>query len=104
MFTGSYKRTLNIPHYSFLIFSTFVCSLHFLCTQLQECVGAAVIAVGPEKVLSLVPISLNAETCSNAWLIPILKKYVVGASLQYFMDHIVPLAKSIQDVSDKGAT
>ncbi|XP_077241688.1 ARM repeat superfamily protein [Tasmannia lanceolata] len=68
--------------------------------HLQECIGSAVIAMGPEKLLSLIPISLNAEklTCSNIWLIPILKKYVVGASLEYFMECIVPLAESIQRV------
>ncbi|RRT36704.1 hypothetical protein BHE74_00057084 [Ensete ventricosum] len=53
--------------------------------------------MGLENVLSLVPVSFNGEkkTCSNAWLIPILKRYASGASLCYFMDHIVPLAKSI---------
>ncbi|XP_068658433.1 uncharacterized protein [Aristolochia californica] len=65
--------------------------------HLQDCIGSAVIAMGPDKILTLIPVSLHAEklSCSNFWLIPILKKFVVGASLKYFIDHIVPLAKSI---------
>lgn len=75
-----------------------------LLTQLEACIGAAVIAMGPEKVLSLIPMSLDTEkaTCSNMWMLPILKKYVTGASLQYFMEHIVPLAESVQTASMKG--
>ncbi|XP_008809560.2 RRP12-like protein isoform X1 [Phoenix dactylifera] len=71
--------------------------------HLQECIGAAIIAMGPEKVLSLIPITFDKEklTCSNTWLIPILKKYVVGSSLQFFMEHIVPLAESLQNACDK---
>lgn len=72
--------------------------------QLQECFGSAVIAVGPEKILALVPIKPSAEdlTCSNVWLIPILRDYVVGSSLRFFMEHIAPLAESFQRISAKG--
>ncbi|PKU65028.1 hypothetical protein MA16_Dca004643 [Dendrobium catenatum] len=71
--------------------------------HLEQCLGAAVIAVGPEKLLSLVPIAIDMDksTFSNSWIIPILKKYVVGASLQYFMDSIAPLAKYIQESCKK---
>ncbi|KAJ0239610.1 ARM repeat superfamily protein [Hirschfeldia incana] len=67
----------------------------------QQCIGAAVVAMGPAKLLTLLPITLNAEShsCTNAWLIPILKKHIVGASLEYYVDHIVPLAKSLMLVS-----
>ncbi|WOK99110.1 RRP12-like protein [Canna indica] len=71
--------------------------------HLQECIGSAVIAMGPENLLSLIPISFNGRklTCSNIWLISILKKYVSGASLHFFMEHIVPLAKSVQQAWEK---
>ncbi|XXG85440.1 hypothetical protein AAC387_Pa11g0516 [Persea americana] len=71
--------------------------------HLQQCIGSAVVAMGPENILSMIPISLHSEkrTCSNTWLIPILKKYVVGSSLEYFMEHIAPLAKSIQSASHR---
>ncbi|XP_020591663.1 ribosomal RNA-processing protein 12-like isoform X1 [Phalaenopsis equestris] len=66
---------------------------------LEQCIGAAVIAMGPEKLLSLVPLTFDMEksSCSNSWIIPILKKYVIGASLQYFLDNIAPLAEDIQE-------
>nr|QEY02176.1 RRP12-like protein [Oliveria decumbens] len=69
--------------------------------KLQECIGAAVVAMGPEKLLDLLPISLTAEdlTCSNIWIIPILKKYISGASLGFFMEHVVPLAESFARAS-----
>lgn len=76
----------------------------FLLLQLQHCIGSAVIAMGPERILTLLPISLNADdfTCSNVWLVPILKNHVIGASLGYYMEHIVPLAKTFQRASRKG--
>ncbi|XP_042481656.1 RRP12-like protein isoform X2 [Macadamia integrifolia] len=72
-------------------------------THFEEGIGSAVLAMGPEKILSLIPISFNAEKliCSNIWLVPILKKYTVGASLEYLMEHIVPLAESLQRASCK---
>lgn len=72
--------------------------------QLQKCIGSAVFAMGPERFLTLVPISLDEHnlTYSNIWLVPILKRYVTGASLAYYMEHIVPLAKSFKQASRKG--
>ncbi|KAJ3688013.1 hypothetical protein LUZ61_017177 [Rhynchospora tenuis] len=72
--------------------------------NIQECIGCAVIAMGPEKIISLIPINLDEEksTCSNTWLIPILNKYTLGASLQFFMDNIVPLADSVKNICRKG--
>jgi len=72
--------------------------------QLQKCIGSAVYAMGIERFLSLVPISLDEHsyTYSNIWLVPILKRYVNGASLAYYMEHIMPLAKSFKKASRKG--
>lgn len=71
--------------------------------HLEACIGSAVIAMGPQKVLSVIPISLLSDklTCSNIWMIPILKKYLIGASLQYFMEHIIPLTESVKNASKK---
>ncbi|KAL5981810.1 hypothetical protein ACLOJK_015875 [Asimina triloba] len=67
--------------------------------HIQDCIGSAVISMGPDKILSLLPITFNAKklSCSNVWLIPIFKKYIVGASLYFFLEHIMPLATSIQE-------
>ncbi|KAK6149141.1 hypothetical protein DH2020_016666 [Rehmannia glutinosa] len=71
--------------------------------HLQDCIGSAVAAMGPEKLLALLPISISAKefSCSNIWLIPILKKNIVGSSLRFFMEHIVPLAESFEKGSHK---
>ncbi|XP_022766661.1 RRP12-like protein [Durio zibethinus] len=71
--------------------------------HLRNCIGSAVTVIGPERILTLLPISLHADDLiySNIWLVPILKDYVVGASLRYYMEHIVPLAKSFQQASSK---
>lgn len=71
--------------------------------HLQTCFGCAVVAMGAENILSLVPISFNVEnsTYANMWMLPILKKYTCGASLGYFMEHIVPIAQSLQKASRK---
>lgn len=80
--------------------------ISFFCynLQLQNCVGSAVAVIGPERILTLLPITLAVDNLiySNMWLVPILKDYVVGASLSYYMEHIVPLAKSFQQASCKG--
>ncbi|KAL2327043.1 hypothetical protein Fmac_020470 [Flemingia macrophylla] len=71
--------------------------------HLQKCIGSAVYAMGIERFLTVVPISLNENsyTSSNIWLTPILKRYVTGASLAYYMEHIMPLAKSFKKASKK---
>ncbi|XP_004237106.1 uncharacterized protein [Solanum lycopersicum] len=71
--------------------------------NLQECIGSAVIAMGPEKLLALLPISLNTNDYSftNSWLVPVLNKYICGSSLEFFMEHVVPLAVSFEQASCK---
>ncbi|KAG8053898.1 hypothetical protein GUJ93_ZPchr0001g33139 [Zizania palustris] len=71
--------------------------------NVEECIGAAVISVGPDKILSLIPIAFDVDrlTCSNTWLLPILDKYIYGASLQQFLECIVPLAESVQKASSR---
>lgn len=71
--------------------------------HVEECIGYAVTALGPEKILELLPISLNADdlTCSNIWLINVLKKYIIGSSLGFYIENIVPLSKSLKRASRK---
>lgn len=94
---NSYFSSLGLSvSVKLFIFSLFV--------QLEDCIGSAVDAMGPEILLSLIPISINKKdfSCSNIWLIPILKKNIVGSSLQFFIEHIIPLAKSFEKGSHKG--
>lgn len=83
-------------------FETRTSNVFFFSLQLQKCVGSAIVAMGPEKILALLPLSLNTKdlSFSNAWLIPILKEYVIGSSLGFFMEHIVPLAQSLRKLHE----
>ncbi|KAK7392906.1 hypothetical protein VNO78_21356 [Psophocarpus tetragonolobus] len=104
---------LEIGEFSFGLMRNIVLKLADLMTQisggkvpnehLQKCIGSAVYAMGIERFLTLVPISLdgNSYTYSNIWLVPILKRYVTGASLAYYMEHIMPLAKSFKKAGRK---
>lgn len=61
--------------------------------QLNECVGAALGAMGPETFLNILPLKLDAQDLSeaNLWLFPILKQYIVGANISFFTKSILPM-------------
>ncbi|MED6200947.1 hypothetical protein PIB30_090241 [Stylosanthes scabra] len=67
--------------------------------QLHECFGSALVAMGPELLLSLIPLNLEVEDLSkaNIWLFPILKQYIMGARLNYFKDEILPMIERIRE-------
>ncbi|XP_026405282.1 RRP12-like protein isoform X1 [Papaver somniferum] len=76
------------------------------CVYLEECFGSAVIAMGAEKILTLLPVvSFEKEelTSLNIWILPILRKYVVGSSLGYYMEHIIPLLQPLQQACKTAA-
>ncbi|KAG0499668.1 hypothetical protein HPP92_004359 [Vanilla planifolia] len=66
--------------------------------QLYECLGSALGAMGAEKFLTVLPLNLEPDdgSNSNAWLLPILKQYTVGAELQFFSQHILKIVKHIK--------
>lgn len=61
--------------------------------QLHAAIGAAVEAMGPEQLLSILPLNLDGPDLSkaNLWLLPILQKHMVGAHLRWFGEQILPL-------------
>ncbi|RZB71976.1 RRP12-like protein isoform B [Glycine soja] len=71
--------------------------------QLHECFGSALVAMGPETLLSLIPLNLEAEDSSdaNVWLFPILKHYIVGAPLNYFTEEILTMIKHAKEKAQK---
>ncbi|KAG9134898.1 hypothetical protein Leryth_001137 [Lithospermum erythrorhizon] len=70
--------------------------------HVEDCIGSAIVAMGPEKLLSILPISLTEDlSCSNAWLIPLLRTSIVGSSLRFYVNNVFPLAKSLQQASRK---
>ncbi|XP_027329216.1 RRP12-like protein isoform X2 [Abrus precatorius] len=71
--------------------------------QLHECFGSALVAMGPETLLSLIPLNLEAEDLADAniWLFPILKHYIVGAPLNYFTEVILGMIKCVREKAQK---
>ncbi|KAK2985261.1 hypothetical protein RJ640_009169, partial [Escallonia rubra] len=69
--------------------------------QLHECLGAALVAMGPETLLSLLPLKLEAHDLSeaNVWLFPILKQYTIGARLKFFTDSILAMVRLVKQKS-----
>ncbi|XP_054821263.1 uncharacterized protein LOC129320102 isoform X2 [Prosopis cineraria] len=71
--------------------------------QLHECLGSALVAMGPETFLSLLPLNLEADDLSNAniWLFPILKHYTVGARLSFFTKEILSVIGHLRQRSQQ---
>ncbi|KAL6220549.1 hypothetical protein ACLB2K_008305 [Fragaria x ananassa] len=71
--------------------------------QMHECLGSALVAMGPEKFLGLLPLNLEAEDPSevNDWLFPILTKYTVGARLSFFTNSILVMVGIMREKSQK---
>ncbi|VVA40350.1 PREDICTED: RRP12 [Prunus dulcis] len=69
--------------------------------QLHECLGSALVAMGPETFLGLLPLNLEAEDPSqvNVWLFPILKQYTIGARLSFFTESILGMVQTMKDKS-----
>jgi ribosomal RNA-processing protein 12 len=75
----------------------------FYILQLHACLGSALVAMGPETLLSLIPLNLEAEdlSVSNIWLFPILKQYIIGAPLKYFTEEILPMIERVREKAQK---
>ncbi|XP_021804868.1 RRP12-like protein [Prunus avium] len=71
--------------------------------QLHECLGSALVAMGPETFLGLLPLNLEAEdsTQVNVWLFPILKQHTIGARLSFFRESILGMVRTIKEKSRK---
>lgn len=83
--------------------STLLLTIAFSMTQLHECLGSALGAMGPQSFLDLIPFNLDTEKLSeiNIWLFPILKQYTVGAHLSYFTKKILGMIGEIKRKSQK---
>jgi len=72
--------------------------------ELEAALGAAIVKMGPARVLELAPLLGDdaaedlqiAHPSNKLWLLPFLKKFVRGAPLAYFVRSIMPLADRIQ--------
>ncbi|KAM6090723.1 LOW QUALITY PROTEIN: RRP12-like protein [Theristicus caerulescens] len=76
-------------------------SPHFPYTaEVDQAVGAAVGAMGPEVLLEAVPLEIDGkeETLDfpRSWLLPVLRDYVQGARLGFFTSYFLPLAAALK--------
>ncbi|KAF5793009.1 putative armadillo-like helical protein [Helianthus annuus] len=71
--------------------------------QLHDCVGVAVVALGPETFLKFLPLNVEAQDLSdvNVWLFPILKQNIVGARLSFFNESLLDNIKVLKLKSAK---
>jgi ribosomal RNA-processing protein 12 len=74
--------------------------------EADEVIGKAIRAMGPERVLEILPLNLarpKAGQPGRAWLLPILRDYISNSNLQHFKTEFVPLSELMfQRVIDHG--
>ncbi|ATY62430.1 ribosomal RNA-processing 12 [Cordyceps militaris] len=64
--------------------------------EADEVIGQAVRAMGPEAVLSVLPLNLVKPVkgqAGRAWLLPILRDYTSNTNLAHFKSELVPLSE-----------
>ncbi|XP_060661912.1 RRP12-like protein [Drosophila nasuta] len=122
---GSLHKMLNAPFgeiskYVILIFGIVfeTCGKHFgaelsnslatigkridsqgaLRLQIEHTVISAIKALGPELVLKALPLNDGSGGVSmeRSWLLPLMREGATGASLQFFLEHVIPLAQHSQ--------
>lgn len=59
--------------------------------EAEDLIAAFISSVGPEAVLSVLPLNLTTESEGRAWLLPLLRDNVRFAELNYFKSQIAPL-------------
>ena len=75
--------------------------------EADELLGHAIRSLGPEVVLSVLPLNLDnprAGQQGRVWLLPLLRDHVSNASLAHFKSELVPLSETMsQRVLQNGA-
>ncbi|KAI1388856.1 NUC173-domain-containing protein [Hypoxylon trugodes] len=74
--------------------------------EADEVLGKAIRAIGPESVLSVLPLNLVKPVkgqSGRAWMLPILRDYTSNTNLQHFRTEFIPLSEAMfQRVLDNG--
>ncbi|KMQ96335.1 rrp12-like protein [Lasius niger] len=73
-------------------------------SDVEYAVGAAIRAMGPQVVLSILPLRLDDGTINlkRGWLIPLLKDCVTGGTISFFKDVLLPIALTCEEKSKTG--
>ncbi|KAI0596031.1 NUC173 domain-containing protein [Biscogniauxia sp. FL1348] len=74
--------------------------------EADDVIGKAIRAMGPEAVLSILPLNLIRPVKGEpgrAWMLPIMRDYTTNTNLQHFRSELVPLSEAMfQRVLDNG--
>ncbi|KAI1471825.1 NUC173-domain-containing protein [Daldinia caldariorum] len=74
--------------------------------EADEVIGKAILAMGPEAVLSVLPLNLVKPVTGQpgrAWMLPILRDYTANTNLQHFKAEFIPLSEAMfQRIMDNG--
>lgn len=65
-------------------------------TEADEVIGQAIRAMGPEAVLSVLPLNLTKPVkgqAGRAWLLPLLRDYTSNTNLSHFKTEMLPLSE-----------
>lgn len=65
--------------------------------EVEALISAFISVVGPEVVLSVLPLNLRGEGEGRAWLLPLLRDNVRFASLEFYKKEILPLVNFFED-------
>ncbi|KAM0736189.1 RRP12-like protein [Formica fusca] len=73
-------------------------------SDVEYAVGAAIRAMGPQVVLSILPLQIDggAINLKRSWLIPLLKNCVTGGSISFFKDVLLPIVLICEEKSKAG--
>jgi ribosomal RNA-processing protein 12 len=74
-----------------------------LIGSLERAIGAAISAMGPKHLLSILPLNINSQADGNVrgWMLELLKDYTINTNLQFFIDDIIPLVQHFQTRANK---
>lgn len=66
--------------------------------QADELIGKAIRAMGPEPVLTVLPLNLSSpskDRPGRAWMLPLLRDYISNTNLGHFKAEFVPLSTAV---------
>ncbi|XP_010897516.1 RRP12-like protein [Esox lucius] len=75
------------------------------CGELDLAVGGAVESMGPEVVLTAVPLNITGQEDDmefpRSWLIPVIRDHVKNTHLAYFTSYLLPLAVTLRERAEE---
>lgn len=66
--------------------------------EADEVIGKAILAMGPEAVLNVLPLNLVKPVAGQpgrAWMLPILRDFTANTDLQHFKTEFIPLSEAM---------